>query len=58
MLIYLHDDALDYAYDETDPVGLVAEFQKIAEPHGIRVVGTGLSTSFVEALSRIIQKAN
>ncbi|WP_158920434.1 hypothetical protein [Streptomyces sp. NBRC 109706] len=53
MLIYLHDTDLDYAYDETDPEGLVAEFQEIADSRGIKVVSTGLSMSFVEVLSRI-----
>ncbi|MDT0270475.1 hypothetical protein RM844_29810 [Streptomyces sp. DSM 44915] len=57
MLIYLHDEEMDYAYDENDPEGLVAQFQKVAEPHGIRVVATGgLSTSFLEILVRIGSK--
>ncbi|WP_158621533.1 hypothetical protein [Streptomyces triticirhizae] len=56
MLIYLHDGETDLPYDGDDPLGLVAEFERIAGPQSVAVLTTGLDTDFLAALGRVAAK--
>ncbi|WP_193317788.1 MULTISPECIES: hypothetical protein [Streptomyces] len=49
MIMYLRRDEIDLAYDEDDPLGVVAELEKALRRHGLKLPSLGLDQDYLDA---------